>query len=138
MAEELDKAATGSVTAVYIVALENGDEYYAETVVSNLDPKRTFLKLFDEKDLEPAVVKLDISLIAGLHKNKRQQSLVRHIVQLCDSLGASIVAARDGAMTALADGVANTDWTTVLTAVPNAMTAAEIEEMVEEACGVSN
>jgi len=38
------------------VALENGDEYYANTVVSNLDPKRTFLKLFDEKDLEPSFI----------------------------------------------------------------------------------
>ena len=35
------------------VALENGDEYYANTVVSNLDVKRTFLKIVDEKDLEP-------------------------------------------------------------------------------------
>jgi phytoene dehydrogenase-like protein len=39
------------------VALENGDEYYADTIVSNLDPKRTFLKLMDEKDLEPSFVK---------------------------------------------------------------------------------
>jgi phytoene dehydrogenase-like protein len=38
------------------VALENGDEYHADLVVSNLDPKRTFLKLFDEKDLEPSFV----------------------------------------------------------------------------------
>jgi phytoene dehydrogenase-like protein len=37
------------------VALENGDEIYADVVVSNLDPKRTFLKLFDEKDLDPRV-----------------------------------------------------------------------------------
>ena len=39
------------------VALENGDEYHADTIVSNLDPKRTFLKLMDEKDLEPSFVK---------------------------------------------------------------------------------
>ncbi len=38
------------------VALENGDEYHADLVVSNLDPKRTFLKLMDEKDLEPSFV----------------------------------------------------------------------------------
>ena len=38
------------------VALENGDEYYADVVVSNLDPKRTFLKLMDEKDLSPSFV----------------------------------------------------------------------------------
>jgi phytoene dehydrogenase-like protein len=43
----------GRVTGV---ALENGDEYYADLVVSNLDPKRTFLKLMDEKDLEPSFV----------------------------------------------------------------------------------
>ena len=38
------------------VALENGDEIHADIVVSNLDPKRTFLKLFDEKDLDPRMV----------------------------------------------------------------------------------
>src|SRR5262249_15389411 len=35
------------------VALANGDEYYADTVVSNVDPKRTFLKLMEPSDLEP-------------------------------------------------------------------------------------
>jgi len=35
------------------VALANGDEYYADTVVSNVDPKRTFLKLIEPSDLEP-------------------------------------------------------------------------------------
>ncbi|MGH8263274.1 MAG: phytoene desaturase family protein [Steroidobacterales bacterium] len=39
------------------VALENGDEYRADVVVSNLDPKRTFLKLFDARDLSPELVK---------------------------------------------------------------------------------
>ena len=38
------------------VALENGDEYHADLVVSNLDPKRTFLKLMDAKDLPAEVV----------------------------------------------------------------------------------
>lgn len=38
------------------VALESGEEIYADLVVSNLDPKRTFLKLMDEKDLEPSFV----------------------------------------------------------------------------------
>jgi phytoene dehydrogenase-like protein len=33
------------------VALENGDELYARTVVSGVDPKRTFLDLMDEGDL---------------------------------------------------------------------------------------
>ncbi len=39
------------------VALANGDEINADIVVSNLDPKRTFLKLMDEKDLTPAFLK---------------------------------------------------------------------------------
>jgi len=39
------------------VALANGDEYYADTVVSNLDPKRTFLKIMDEKDLPEDIVR---------------------------------------------------------------------------------
>jgi phytoene dehydrogenase-like protein len=39
------------------VACANGNEYHAKIVVSNLDPKRTFTKLFDEKDLHPDFVK---------------------------------------------------------------------------------
>ncbi len=39
------------------VALESGDEYEADIVVSNLDAKRTFLKLFDPKDIGPDLVK---------------------------------------------------------------------------------
>jgi phytoene dehydrogenase-like protein len=35
------------------VALENGDEHYADLVVSNLDFKRTYLECMDEKDLKP-------------------------------------------------------------------------------------
>ena len=44
----------GRVTGV---ATSNGNEYRANIVVSNLDPKRTFLKLFDEKDLPPPFLK---------------------------------------------------------------------------------
>jgi phytoene dehydrogenase-like protein len=44
----------GRVTGV---ACANGNEYHAKVVVSNLDPKRTFTKLFDEKDLHPEFVK---------------------------------------------------------------------------------
>ena len=33
------------------VALENGDEYTSEIVISGLDPKLTFLKMLDESDL---------------------------------------------------------------------------------------
>ncbi len=39
------------------VALKNGTEYAAPIVVSNLDPKRTFLDIMDDKDLPDAVVK---------------------------------------------------------------------------------
>ena len=39
------------------VVLANGDEYYAKNVVSNLDVKRTYQKLFDPKDLSEKVLK---------------------------------------------------------------------------------
>jgi phytoene dehydrogenase-like protein len=39
------------------VATATGNEYRAKIVVSNLDPKRTFTKLFDEGDLSPEFVK---------------------------------------------------------------------------------
>ena len=39
------------------VVLENGDEHYADIVISNLDPKRTFLNIMNEKDLPADVVK---------------------------------------------------------------------------------
>jgi len=37
------------------VALENGDELYADVVVSNLDAKRTFTKCMDKNDLPPGI-----------------------------------------------------------------------------------
>ncbi len=39
------------------VALKDGTEYHADIVVSNLDPKRTFLDVMDEGDLPTDVVK---------------------------------------------------------------------------------
>ena len=39
------------------VALENGDEHYADTVVSNMTFTRTFLDCVDEKDLQPDFLK---------------------------------------------------------------------------------
>jgi phytoene dehydrogenase-like protein len=39
------------------VVLENGDELYARTIVSNLDPNRTYLKMVGEQHLDPEVVK---------------------------------------------------------------------------------
>ncbi|MCH7645181.1 MAG: NAD(P)/FAD-dependent oxidoreductase [Myxococcales bacterium] len=38
------------------VALENGDEFYADTIVSGCDPRVTFRKLVDEKDLPADLV----------------------------------------------------------------------------------
>ncbi|HVU02213.1 MAG TPA: EAL domain-containing protein [Polyangiaceae bacterium] len=43
-------------------------------------------------DLEPHVVKLDRALITGLDQSKRQQTLVRKVVELCKELGAIVVA----------------------------------------------
>ncbi|EED36485.1 phytoene dehydrogenase [Luminiphilus syltensis NOR5-1B] len=37
------------------VALESGEEIYADIVVSNLDAKRTFTKIIDKKDLPPKI-----------------------------------------------------------------------------------
>ena len=39
------------------VVLVNGDEHYAKNIVSNLDVKRTYQKLFDPKDLSEKVLK---------------------------------------------------------------------------------
>ena len=43
-------------------------------------------------DLRPEIVKLDRGLIAGLHTDRRRQTLVRHMVALCEDLGAEVVA----------------------------------------------
>jgi len=43
-------------------------------------------------DLEPHVVKLDLALIRGIEKSRRQQILVRQVVALCEELGAKVVA----------------------------------------------
>jgi EAL domain-containing protein (putative c-di-GMP-specific phosphodiesterase class I) len=42
--------------------------------------------------LEPAVVKLDLAITRGVHENKRRQIVVRHMVNLCRELGATVVA----------------------------------------------
>ena len=42
-------------------------------------------------ELEPKVVKLDRALITGLDTSKRKQILVKHLVELCEGLGAKIV-----------------------------------------------
>ena len=43
-------------------------------------------------DLEPHIVKLDLALVHGIEKSKRQQILVRQVVSLCQELGARVVA----------------------------------------------
>jgi EAL domain-containing protein (putative c-di-GMP-specific phosphodiesterase class I) len=43
-------------------------------------------------DLKPEIVKLDRTLIADLADDRRAQVLVRHIVRLCQELGALVVA----------------------------------------------
>jgi len=48
------KVRRGRVTGV---ALENGDEYDSDVVVSNMTFPRTFLECMDEKDLDPAFVR---------------------------------------------------------------------------------
>jgi EAL domain-containing protein (putative c-di-GMP-specific phosphodiesterase class I) len=43
-------------------------------------------------DLQPEVVKLDRGLVAQAHRDERMQVLLRHIVRLCEELGARVVA----------------------------------------------
>lgn len=43
-------------------------------------------------DLEPKIVKLDLALVRGIDKNRRQQILVRQVVALCHELDADVVA----------------------------------------------
>ena len=43
-------------------------------------------------DLHPEIVKLDRGLIAGLDTDPRRQKLVKHMVALCEDLGAKVVA----------------------------------------------
>ncbi|HVU00604.1 MAG TPA: EAL domain-containing protein [Polyangiaceae bacterium] len=42
--------------------------------------------------LEPAVVKLDLALVRGVHGDTRKQIVIRHLVRLCGELGATVVA----------------------------------------------
>ena len=83
------------------VALENGDEYYADIVVSNLDPKRTFLNIMDERDLPQDIVsrarnfkirgssgKLNIALdgMPSFHAVPRDHELLKADFHFIDSL----------------------------------------------------
>ena len=83
------------------VALENGDEHYADIVVSNLDPKRTFLNIMDERDLPEDLVrkarnfkirgssgKLNISLdgMPTFHAMPRGHELLKADFHFIDSM----------------------------------------------------
>ena len=83
------------------VVLENGDEYYADAVISNLDPKRTFLNIMNEEDLPRDVVgkaqnfkirgssgKLNISLdgMPTFHAVPRGHELLKADFHFIDSL----------------------------------------------------
>jgi len=43
-------------------------------------------------DLEPSIVKLDLALTRGIHAHPRKRAVVRHVVNLCNELGARVVA----------------------------------------------
>lgn len=43
-------------------------------------------------DLEPSIVKLDLALTRGIHAQPRKRAVVRHVVNLCNELGARVVA----------------------------------------------
>ncbi len=43
-------------------------------------------------DLEPEIVKLDLALVRGIERSRRQQILVKQVVNLCEQLGAQVVA----------------------------------------------
>ena len=43
-------------------------------------------------NLEPSIVKLDLALTRGIHALPRKRAVVRHVVNLCNELGARVVA----------------------------------------------
>lgn len=43
-------------------------------------------------NLEPSIVKLDLALTRGIHAQPRKRAVVRHVVNLCNELGARVVA----------------------------------------------
>lgn len=62
----------------------------AHLVVDDLGAGHSNLKRI--VDLEPDFVKLDLALIRGIDKSRRQQILVTQVVALCTELGARVVA----------------------------------------------
>lgn len=59
-------------------------------------------------ELEPAVVKLDRSLVMDADRSSAKQKIIRHVVNLCEDLGAKVVAegieTREELMTVIACG----------------------------------
>lgn len=62
----------------------------AHLVIDDLGAGHSNLKRI--VDLEPQIVKLDLTLTRGIDKNPRQRILVRQVVSLCSELGADVVA----------------------------------------------
>ncbi len=62
----------------------------ARLVVDDLGAGYSNLRLI--ADLEPAVVKLDRSLVMDVHKEPRKHMLIKGIVNMCVNLGAQVVA----------------------------------------------
>lgn len=75
---------------------------YCHSVLREIRSKGIFLAVDDLgagysnlkyiSDLHPEIVKLDRTLIANLHGDRRLQTLVTHIIRLCNDLGARVVA----------------------------------------------
>jgi EAL domain-containing protein (putative c-di-GMP-specific phosphodiesterase class I) len=92
--------------AVYLEVTESAAFNYFETCVSVLreitargggylvvdDLGAGYSNLKRVLDLEPNIIKLDIALVRGIEKSRRQQILVRQVVALCLELGADVVA----------------------------------------------
>ena len=80
------------------VALENGDEIYAKTIVSGCDPRVTFRKLIEEKDLPPDFVaaidrfkfrgssgKVNLALDALPRFTAMQDPSLMQMIEICPS-----------------------------------------------------
>jgi EAL domain-containing protein (putative c-di-GMP-specific phosphodiesterase class I) len=67
-----------------------GQRADARLVIDDLGAGFSNLRLI--ADLEPAIVKLDRSLVMNIHLEKRKQQLVKSIVQLCVDMSAQVVA----------------------------------------------
>ena len=69
---------------------EIGDRTGARLVVDDFGAGHSNIVRLVE--LNPAIVKLDKSLVRGLPAEPRRQTVVRHLVAMCEDLGAQVVA----------------------------------------------